>query len=161
MAKRGLSRADRVVAGTVAVLVGYVGLIGLRERTADGTELFPFFKWELFSSVPNRESQDFTIRLLEIDGRVLDEPLYFADAGEHISTAKSPDAVETINRFGEAVRDDRPLVADRQRTLVEGGFLYELGSARYQLVQRRFDLIDRIRCADCFVEERVLAEFEL
>ena len=148
-----------MVLATVLFVAAYSALIGVRYARSQ-PEFFPFFKWDLFSAVPPSTSQDFSVRLTEVNGRELAAPIYFADAEEFLSQSESPDAVPVFNRLGRALVRDHPREAERLRELVEGRFLRDLDSASYQVVHRTFDQLERVRC-NCFLEEDVLAEYEL
>ena len=109
--------------------------------------------------MPNAEQEDYGIRFVEVDGRPVDPPVYFEEADELISTSHSPVAQSTIRNIGRAVEQDRPGVLAENRALFEGRHLQELDSATYEVVKRRYDLIERVDCIDCFEDETVLDEF--
>jgi hypothetical protein len=146
--------SQRIVAATLAVMVAYLGVIGIR-RGED--ELLPFFTWSLFSRVPEREAVHYSIRLVEVDGRTLDPPVYFDEASALLATTQLPEANTTLQDLGRAVEAGDEDAVDAARSTLESRFLNELDSATYEVVRRRFDIVDRVEC-DCFVEETTLRE---
>lgn len=142
----------------VVLLLGYTAVLATRGLT--GPERFPVFKWELFSKVPPRVRDAYTVRLVEVRGRLLPEPVRFEQAAGLVAGPKSPVAYQVIQQFGRAQEAGRPLQADDARRRLEGQFLRDTGPGRYQLVKVRFDLLERIRC-DCVISEEVIGEFTL
>jgi hypothetical protein len=159
-ASERLARAILAFLLVYGLIVAHAVFLQLTEhRTSE--EIFPFFKWDLFSRVPNSDQEDYGIRFVEVDGRPVDPPVYFEEADELISTSRSPDAQSTIRNIGRAVEHDQPVVLAENRALFEGRQLQGLDSATYEVVKRRYDLIERIDCVDCFEDETVLDEFTM
>jgi hypothetical protein len=130
-------------------------------------ERFPVFSWSLFSKVPDATRQDYSVRFIEIDGKTLDPPAYFATLKDRIREAESPEAYSLMRQLGNDLDKGRPR-AENTRALFEGQYLEGLDSARYQVVDRTFDLKRRFACEqtgasdeDCFDEERVIGEFTI
>jgi hypothetical protein len=148
-----------VVRVAIAVVVVYLLLL-LDHGARRADERFPLFNWSLFSQVPGPEKQNFGLRLVEVDGVKLEEPVYYEDAQEFVTTSRSPDAYQLIQGIGKATQQDRPLQAASARETLETRYLQGLTSARYELVNRTYDVLDRFEC-DCYEEETVMAEFTL
>ncbi len=144
---------------TVAVLVVYSGVL-LWVGPQSHEEKFPFFKWQLFSKVPSAVNTSYGVRLLEVDGRPLDPPRYFEQSRDIFGTARSPEAVNLLRSWGGHIEAYRPLRAESSRELFEGRYLQSAQSVRYQVVKRRYDIIERVEC-DCFLSEEVIGEYHL
>jgi len=159
-----VKRSERLAKAILAFLLVY-GLIFAHAVFVQVTEhraspeRFPFFKWELFSRVPRSQQEDYGVRFVEVDGQPVDPPVYFEQADEFLSTSRSPDAQSTIRNIGRAVEHDQPVLLTDNRALFEGRHLQELESATYEVVKRRYDLVERVDCIGCFEEETVLDEF--
>ena len=120
------------------------GLGGLLTHSRfGGHEVFPLFSWALYADAPRVETQ-YTIRLLEIDGRPYEPPLeLMADPAFHRRPDYWSDA-GVVGRFGEVLdRKDVP-GAGRLRALVEGNILPGR-RLRYEVVKRVFAPLDRRR----------------
>lgn len=141
---------------TTAILVGYSAM--LLVAGPSGPERFPFFKWSLFSVVPDEETVDFGIRVVEVGGRPVSPPRYLEDATGLGLPTHSIDAVTLTQELGAAVTEGRIDDAEAARAILEVRFLSGPAPVRYELVRRRFDLLERRECADCFIEEEVLDE---
>lgn len=127
--------------------------IGLPQR-----ELFPFFSWELFSHIPPPEITSYGIRFSSANGQTLTPPIYFEEAKHLTPYADSVDAFVTIQSLGQAVEqsDQSKMMATQQ--LIQSAYFGELTSANYQLVRRRFDLLERWQLNQ-YAQENVLTDF--
>lgn len=130
-------------------------------------ERFPVFSWSLFSKVPPAERVDYSVRFTEIDGAPVDPPTYFPQLKTVFRAAGTPGAYALMKQFGSDIDLGRPRAAN-SRKLFEAAYLKDVSTARYEVVRRRYDAKDRIRCeqkgsegSDCFLEETVVGEFEL
>jgi hypothetical protein len=153
---RGWGHTDRLVAIGAAFLVLY-GSVLAWNGPADADEAFPFFNWSLFSEMPDPIATDYSIRFTRVDGEDLAEPVYFEDAAEFVNTTGSPEAYQTIQRLGSALAGDRILQVAENQDRLELAFLAGLSQADYEVVRRRFDILERREC-DCFISETVVAE---
>jgi hypothetical protein len=145
--------AVRILVGVLVVYLAVVAVNGPR----NSTEIFPFFNWELFSRVPPAERESYSIRLVAVNGQAI-EPVYFEKARRYLSTTAIPDAATLLQRIGLSVARGDDARADSQRRLFESRFLAELHSAQYELVRRRYSVLDRLEC-DCFTEETVVRRY--
>lgn len=152
-----MRRSTARVLCTLAVLVLYVGVLW-NEGFRSNTEVFPFFKWELFSQVPPQINTSYSARILEIDGEALAEPLYFEEAREYQRNAQSPEAQLVLQRFGQAMDRGEILRTANQQELFEDRWLEADKTVRYELVKREFDVLERISC-DCYISEEVMGVF--
>ncbi len=120
-----------------------------------GREIFPVFSWALYSDAPRLEVQ-YTVRLLEVDGRALGNgrdlmsmpgfhrsPDYWSDAG-------------VVQNLGAALDEGDEERARALRRLVEANVLPGQ-RVRYELVKRTFDPLER-RASGAF-RETGLGEF--
>jgi hypothetical protein len=121
------------------------------------SEIFPFFHWELFSRVPEPIQETYGIRFTEMNGAVLDDPVYFEDS--ILPSHQSSNAHIVIQEIGGAYETGDDAV-DRYRTILESRYLEPLSGASYELVRREYDVEERYEC-DCFTTEVVLAEFSM
>lgn len=137
----------------LAFIVLYLAVVVANGPTAP--ERFPFFSWSLFSKMPDAEISDYSIRFVEVDGRVLDQPLYFEDANALVGTSGSPGARDTIRRLGSSLDADRAMEVALSEQRLEETYLNRLVGAEYEVVRRRFDILERRRC-DCFESETVI-----
>jgi hypothetical protein len=161
MLERGIaalrpSRLHLVIPLVVLMVYGAV-LVAQGPR---GFEKFPFFKWELFSKMPLRVHDAYTIRFVEAHGEQLAKPVDFADSVGISNFPKSPTAYQLLQQLGRAHEAGRFVAEDTARRTIEDQFLRGAGPARYQLVRLRFDVLERARC-HCTISETVLATYEI
>lgn len=123
------------------------------------TETFPVFNWQLFSKVPHPVSTSYGVRILEVDGVPLDPPRYFEEAGDLFPNAKAPEAPTAAKAWGQHVQAGRLPEAAYVEELYEARFFSAVESVRYELVVRRYDVVERVECS-CFLSEEVIGEFE-
>ena len=144
---------ERLVRVTIAFCVLYAAL----PVVADRQEVFPIFRWSLFSTTPDPIRAESGVRLLELDGRELSPPVYLERSGL-VSGGRAAQARAAVQRLSRAVRqnDDQlpALVAFFESTYFE-----QYSTGRYQVVLRRFEILERASC-DCYLSEEVLAEFD-
>jgi len=143
---------------SVAFIAVYAGAI-LWRGPFNGDLLFPFHRWELFSQVPPATNRTYSIRLLEVDGKVLDPPRYFDEAHGYVDQPNSPVASQLMSDLGSALRRgdlDRSVKAKIQ---LESRFMQGRRTARYEVVLRTFDILERFEC-DCFTSEEVVGTLE-
>jgi hypothetical protein len=152
-----LRTSTRIVWLTAAILAVYVGVI-VHDGPIEGGETFPFFRWELFSRVPATQGSAYNVRLVEVNGKDLDPPVYFADAGAYISSSKAPEALNVMQELGRWTESDDSARAAYARSLFETRFFGELESVRYELVLQRYDILERLDC-ECFLAERTVATY--
>jgi hypothetical protein len=156
---RASRKVDLVVKVAFAVLLLYIlVLVENGPRTQD--ERFPFFNWSLFSGVPGPERESYGLRLTEVDGARLEEPVYYENAEGIIATRRSPDAYQLIQAMGKATKEGRPVQAASARETLETRYMQGLTDARYELVSRTYDVLERFEC-ECYREEDAMAEFTL
>jgi len=135
------------------------GLVLLVNGPFNDDAVFPFHRWELFSQVPPRTNQSFSIRLVEVDGAPVDPPVYFDAAGRYVSQPQSPVASQLMREIGWGfVLGDHKRVL-RSQQLLEARFMPNIRTARYQVVRRTFDVLDVRKC-DCFLSEEVVGVLE-
>ena len=116
----------------------------LLARTGAQTEIFPLFAWDLFSVVPNARTE-YGILVDALDGRPLDPPMpleELTEAGLHYSMYAYQLAQELA--AAQAAGDSKRATAITQtlRTNHLGG---TVRNARFHLVRRRYDVLERLR----------------
>ena len=143
---------------TAALLVGYCGVL-LWVGPTSARETFPFFNWQLFSKVPPEVNTSYGVRILEVDGVDVDPPRYFEASPDLFPSAKAPEASTAALAWGRHLRADRELESAVAQDLFEARFFASATTVRYEFVERRYDVIERVDC-ECYVSEEVLGEFE-
>jgi hypothetical protein len=151
-----MGRSQVPVRVAVVFVLLYGGLLALRGPT-NPDQIYPASRWELFSRVPERERDSYSIRFVEVDGQVLDEPVYFEKADAFIANPQSPTAYAVLRDLGLSVERGEPLKIAHHKELLETAHMQTIDTARYEVVRRRFDILDRLEC-DCFLEETVVGE---
>lgn len=136
-------------------LVGYF-VLGLSTLALPHGEVFPCYSWFLFALVPGRESQ-YAVRLLEVRGQKLAEPVLFQDADDFVAEPHSVVARDLVQRFGVAVEKGQTEEQQRLRRLMEKNFLPTL--CHYELVVMTYEPLTRWRTGHYDI--RPLAEYSL
>ena len=124
------------------------GSVLLARRDHAIAEIYPFAPWTLFCFTPNDET-DFGVRILEVDGHTLDSALFFEEQTE-LSQANRITAYAAIQSLGQAASRGEDI--ERERRFFETNFLgsrnleeQRQSHLRYELVRRRFDVLERCR----------------
>lgn len=156
------SAANRLAVAALLFLVGYSALIGYRHVAGlrHDEELFPFFGWSLFSKVPGPELVDFGVRLTAIRGEPLPEPLYYENASGHVAFPHAPDIHVLVGQLGRRLTSGDLGATAYVRKVLEDRFLDGHDHTTYEIVRRRYDALERLRCT-CYLEETVVASFEV
>lgn len=147
--------ADRLVVVAMAFMTLYLAVVVVNGPTKP--ERYPFFSWSLFSKMPAAEVTDYSIRFTRIDGKDLDEPIYFEDANALVGTSGVPGAIDTIRNLGKSLVADRPMQVAVSEERLETTYLNRLVQADYEIVRRRFDILERRSC-DCFLSVTVIGQ---
>jgi hypothetical protein len=146
--------AYRILRGWVALfLAGYFSL-GLLTLLLPRREVFPLYSWFLFALVPGRESQ-YALRLQEVSGQKLAEPLLYQDAESLVADPHSVTVRELVQQFGLAVENGRAREQFRIRRIMEKDHLPS--PCRYEVVIITYDPLDRWRTGR--YEVRSLAQY--
>lgn len=151
-------RASRRVVGAMAVILLLLFGAAVGTKVTNRYQVLPFSDWSLFSTLPEREQVDYGLRITSIDGEALDPPVYFESAG--LRGSKAPPSFELIQDIGGHVEQGQPLRADVAWRTFAGRYLTDVDSAQVEVVERRYDVLDRRRC-DCFETETVIATLEM
>jgi hypothetical protein len=135
-------------------LVSY-GVVALRDRSH---EAFPFFAWNLFSSVPASRSGDYDVRILSAQGLSGRTPVYFEDAHLEPGTQVVQGYV-ALQSWGKFWRENQWQRAAVVRHRFASIYLRHVSHVRYQLVRRQWDIRTRVTCRSCFSHVRVLGTY--
>lgn len=132
----------------VLVVVAYLVLALLGRATPRG-EIFPFFSWDLFSTVPAVQQIRPAIRVLSVDGEALGEPVALPGSryarGQQITISRiAGDLVEALS----GIPDDVP----RLRAALEDNHLVDAPMV-YAVVLEHFDPLARFASGDVTVTE--------
>jgi hypothetical protein len=131
------------------------GLVALRDHSH---EVFPFFAWSLFSTVPTPQNGDFDVRILSAQGLPRPGPIYFEDANLQPG-AQEVQGQAALQSLGRLTLQHENRRARTVRKRFESVYLRNLSHVRYQLVQRRWDIRKRVTCRSCFTDIRVLGTY--
>lgn len=134
-------------------LAGYF-VLGLATLAVPGGEVFPCYSWFLFALVPGRETQ-YAVRLLEVRGQKLPEPLLFQDAEGLVAEPHSVVVRDLARQFGMALEEGRLDEQARLRRALEKNYLPT--PCRYELVVMTYGPLTRWRTGHCDV--RSLGEY--
>lgn len=99
---------------------------------------FPFFSWSLFSKVPEDVEVLHTLRILSLNGKKLDRPIFFADAEFLFAVDKnSPRAwYNLFQDLAYALESGGEKEVEQIRKSIERHILVE--SIEYEVVEVRF-----------------------
>jgi hypothetical protein len=134
-------------------LAGYF-VLGLATLALPRGEVFPCYSWFLFALVPGQESQ-YAVRLEEVRGQKLAEPVLFQDADNIVDEPHSVTARELVQRLGAAVENGQTDEQLRLRRVLEKNYLPT--PCRYELVVMTYEPLTRWRTGRYDV--RSLAEY--
>jgi hypothetical protein len=152
--RSALKRSEWLVRAAVVFCLLYAVVAALTRTD----ERFPLFGWSLFSEVPNPHGSDYSVRLVELDGRRLRPPQYYENA-KLVDQGRLVQATRAMTALGRTVeRDPDGDAATFRAGAFEGVYLTAFERGRFEVVKRNFDIRDRFDCK-CFVSETVLGEF--
>lgn len=117
----------------------------------------PFFSWFLFDRVPNQNAlNQYTLRLLEYEGKKLTPPVFFNEAYGIIENPQSPKMRILIQSLGQSMERKSEDESLRLRKTLEQVYLPQ--NLRYEIVIVTYDPILRFKTG--LLEIKVLGEFE-
>lgn len=139
------------------ILIVFVLIYGLIAVSDRKHERFPFFAWDLFTTVPKPHNGDYDVRILSARG--LDgTPIFFEDA--HLqNAAQLITGYVAIQHFGKTIDQKGDVQATAARKQFESIYLGSLTDVRYQVVLRLYDIRKRVVCRTCFIQIRVLGTY--
>ena len=120
-------------------IVGYAVFASIPED-----EVFPFFDWDLFSVVPHAEETDYGLRVIEVDGEPLPQPLFLEETDGLFPLSRSPTANEIVQALGAAVRRGDDSETARALALLKTVVL-EPHEVTFEMVLRDYDIVERAR----------------
>ena len=115
-------------------------VIGFLTRYIPKGEVFPFFSWKLFDSIPNT-STEYGVLVSIYNGKSFQPPRLFKDAKGIIPQYDSIQARNIIQNMGKAHVKAQIEERERLRRLFEKNFLKL--PARYQLIRMRYNPLQR------------------
>jgi hypothetical protein len=136
------------------VFLAVYGLIAIGDRKH---EKFPFFAWDLFTTVPKPQSGDYDVRILSAKG-LTHTPIYFEDARLQ-NSGQLIEGYVAIQHFGKTIDQKGDAKATAARKQFESIYLSSLTDVHYQVVLRLYDIRKRIECHTCFTKVRVLGTY--
>ena len=141
------------------VFIAVYGFVLLVNGPFNSELIFPFHRWELFSKVPPAVNRSFSIRLVEVDGKPVDPPVYFDEARGLVDQPNSPVASQLMSDLGWGLKTNNLRRAVGAQMQLESRFMQGIDTARYEVVLRTFSVLERRAC-DCFMSEEVVATLE-
>lgn len=129
--------------GFAIFLCVYLAIAAWRESTPGQGEVFPIASWSLFSLVPNI-CNDFSLRLLDVNGKPLAPARFFEDSRSLFSAATDHAARVVIDRMGKAMEAGAAREAEDIRLRFDAEYLRKQAhQVRYELVAREYDPLER------------------
>lgn len=125
----------------------------------DGREkdYLPFFSWFLFSHTPDEKSTQYTIRIIEFDGKTFNPPVFLNQAYGIVDQPNSPKLRELIRKLSASTLSGSTRESEQLRMLLEQIYLPE-GPIRYELVMVTYNPIRRFEMGE-LESVRQLGEF--
>lgn len=111
----------------IAFFLAFYFIIGLGTLLLPKGEIFPFFNWFLFSLVP-QETPHYDLILYEVNGKRLDQPRRYQEAGGLVRSPHDVTVVTLTQRIG-ATNDAKA------RELLEKSWLPP--KTRYEIVKSK------------------------
>src|SRR4051812_42764538 len=87
------------------------GAVAVVDRT---NEVFPFFAWDLFATVPDPHGTDYSIRITAADGATTKLPVYFEDS-HLLSDDLEVQGLAALQQLGQSAEDGDTAKADAER----------------------------------------------
>lgn len=128
----------------LALVLGLIGYacIGLASLATPKSEIFPFYSWFLFASVPGQEKK-YGLLIISVNGRSLPTPQLFEEAGDWVQISHSVNAQKVIQMMGLALRKNDLKLFEESRAILESRFLRS--STEYRLVKLRYAPLERFK----------------
>lgn len=103
--------------------------------------VIPFFSWFLFDRVPPTKRLEYVARVLEYQGKVLEQPPLFSEAKGIVMEPRSAKAREIIREFTLAILERNEKEENRLRRIFEQSFMpacvrYEMALIEYSPIER-------------------------
>jgi hypothetical protein len=122
-------------------------------------EVYPFAPWALFCFVPNEEV-DYAIHIHSVNGEQLDPPQPY-DEYLKLNPTQELAAYAMVQRMAQFALDDTDAQLQSQIQQFEDSFLHpHIETAKYQLIRRKYDVLERWKSGQCEHEEICEFSFE-
>lgn len=139
----------------VTVIISYFYVAFYVTSHVPEGEVYPFFSWFVFTRVPPESNTEYTLKILEYEGRKLDPPIFLKDAYKTYLTPSI--APPTYNYIVQSLADnviaEQPDKVEQYRNALEGGFLSR--EAVYEIVEIRFDTLEYYKTGKFYESESV------
>lgn len=134
-------------------------IIALTAVPAGSLELYPFFKWSLFSAAQNPKADNVLV-VGSLNGVPLDSPTLFYDLGDRFSAAKRRDSrlAKTVDRLAYAVAHNNKKMEGRIRNVIETYWLRDVDHIEYDIRQIRYDPIKYYNDGE-IISSRTIAQY--
>ncbi|MBI5613361.1 hypothetical protein HY947_00380 [Candidatus Gottesmanbacteria bacterium] len=111
-------------------------ILGFLSRFSRGHELYPFFSWKLFDTVPNVRNE-FLIKITSLGEKIISPPVYYLDRKEFISPFSSSASLvqRKINALVRAYRNKNAQDFEQGKRAIENSFTLPIS---YDVVETRF-----------------------
>lgn len=147
-----MRRMEWLMRAALVFCVFYVSLALLHRND----EVFPFFGWDLFSTVPAPVGEDFSARIYGVDGS--SKGTWFENANLQ-PAAQEAQGYTLLQALGKSLAAGNTTAAAIQRRQFESAYLEALPNVRYEIVERAYDVRKRVDCQDCFLTDKVLGSY--
>jgi hypothetical protein len=147
-----MGRIEWLMRGALVFCVFYVSFVVIHRSP----EIFPFFGWDLFSTVPAPVSRDYSARIFGLDGA--SKGTWYENA-ELDSAAQEVQGYILLQRLGRSLATGQKLTAAIQLKQFETAYLNSMPKVRFQIVERTYDIRKRVDCQTCFLSDKVLGTY--
>jgi hypothetical protein len=137
---RWLRRYFPSIAACSVVVIHF--LIALNLSPNEHDEVFPFFKWNLFSSL-HKSVVEFEVHVAEFDGQIISEKKSYYDLANLFPAAKRYESYVVIQALGRAFKTDNSEKLKQMRRIFESYYLgghtacYVLSLVEYDPLEKR------------------------
>ena len=119
----------------------------------------PTFNVFSFAERP-AEVTRYELKFTAINGELLEEPLYFADMGELLSSEDIYEGKRLVNRLGHAIYSNDVVEISKLNSEIETVYLASLESAEYEVVFIDTDPVEKYNTG-MFISEQVLSSYTI
>lgn len=108
------------------------------------SEIFPFFSWSLFATVP-AETNDYSIRIVEYDGRKLENPVFFENYHELFPSGKIVVALLNVRTLGQYLTEGNDKKSREYLNLLKSLYPGVLENCKFEIVKRAYNPLERYK----------------
>ncbi len=142
----------------IAIVVVMYFIIGNFTWGTFRLEIYPIFAWELFSLVPNLET-DFGLQINAVNNVALDSPTYIQDLPDEFSEANSIIVYFVIQNLGKAIESGKQDKVQEYRDQIESIYFSSQKQVDYEIIKRSYYPRDRWYTGE-YEEEVRLSQYD-